>query len=88
MDRVADLNHPIAHYLRSNLYVTASGMFLPHYLERAASIVGTDRLLFSTDFPYQYRPGRDARNFLENRGLDSTAMAAFAHGNWSRLTSG
>lgn len=88
MDRVANLNHPVAHYLRRNLYVTASGMFLPHYLERAASIVGTDRLLFSTDFPYQYRPGRDARNFLENCGLDSGAMAAFAHGNWSRLTSG
>ncbi len=86
MDRFSGLAHPIAHYLRNNLYVTASGMFLPHYLERAASIVGTDRLLFSTDFPYQYRRGRDARRFLEMCGLDDTAKAAFAHGNWSRLT--
>jgi uncharacterized protein len=86
MDRVTELAHSIAYYLRNNLYVTASGMFLPHYLERAASIVGTDRLLFSTDFPYQYRPGRDARRFLETCGVDETAMAAFAHGNWSRLT--
>ncbi len=86
MDRVSGLAHPVAHYLRNNLYVTASGMFLPHYLERAAAVVGTDRLLFSTDFPYQYRPGRDAGRFLEDCGLDDRARAGFAHGNWLRLT--
>jgi predicted TIM-barrel fold metal-dependent hydrolase len=86
MDRVSGLAHPIAHYLRNNLYVTASGMFLPHYLERAADVVGTDRLLFSTDFPYQYRTGRDASRFLESCGLNGRAKAGFAHGNWQRLT--
>jgi predicted TIM-barrel fold metal-dependent hydrolase len=82
MDRVSRLDHPIATYLRRNLYVTASGMFLPHYLERAAAVVGADRLLFSTDFPYQYRPGGDARWFLENCGLAGSERAGFAHGNW------
>jgi len=86
MDRVSGLANPIATYLRRNLYVTASGMFLPHYLERAAAVVGTDRLLFSTDFPYQYRPGGDARRFLENCGLAEPAKAGFAHANWLRLT--
>ena len=60
MDRVAELDQPIATYLRRNLYVTASGMFVTAYLARAAAIVGTDRLLFSTDFPYQYRAGGEA----------------------------
>jgi predicted TIM-barrel fold metal-dependent hydrolase len=86
MDRVSGLARPIAHYLRNNLYITASGMFLPHYLERAADVVGADRLLFSTDFPYQYRPGRDAGRFLESCGLNGRARAGFAHGNWQRLT--
>ncbi len=86
MDRVSGLDHPIATYLRRNLYVTASGMFLPHYLERAAAVVGADRLLFSTDFPYQYRSGGDARRFLENCGLAGTERTGFAHGNWARLT--
>lgn len=86
MDRFAGLTHPIAHYLRTNLYVTASGMFLPHYLERAAAIVGTDRLLLSTDYPYQYREGGDARRFLAECGLIDADKAAFAHGNWLRLT--
>ena len=87
MDRFAGLAHPILHYLRHNLYITASGMFLPHYLERAAAIVGTDRLLFSTDYPYQYRAGGDARRFLSECGLGDAEKAAFAHGNWDRLTS-
>ena len=86
MDRVSGLAHPIATYLRRNLHVTASGMFLPHYLERAAAVVGVDRLLFSTDYPYQYRPGRDARRFLETCGLDGPAKAGLAHGAWERLT--
>ena len=86
MDRISGLQHPIASYLRRNLYVTASGMFLPHYLQRAAAVVGTDRLLFSTDYPYQYRPGGDARKFLNHCGLDEADTAAFAHGNWERLT--
>lgn len=88
MDRFTGLRHPIAHYLRSNLYVTASGMFLPKYLERAVAIVGADRLLFSTDYPYQYRPGGDAQQFLAECGLDHADKTAFASGNWLRLTGG
>ncbi|WP_428492616.1 amidohydrolase family protein [Rhodopila sp.] len=86
MDRVSGLEQPIASYLRRNLYVTASGMFSPNYLARAAAIVGTDRLLFSTDYPYQYRAGGDARRFLAESGLESADKAAFAHENWERLT--
>lgn len=88
MDRVSSLEEPIATYLRRNLYVTASGMFSRDYLARAAAIVGTDRLLFSTDYPYQYRPGGDARRFLEDCGLDVESKAGFAYRNWERLTEG
>ena len=86
MDRVSELTHSMATYFRRNLYVTASGIFMPHYLEQAARIVGRDRLLFSTDYPYQYRPGGDARRFLESCGLDEAERRAFAYGNWERLT--
>lgn len=86
LDRVSELSYPIAHYLRHNLYVTGSGMFMPHYLARAAEIVGTDRLLFSTDYPYQYRPGGRARRFIEECGLGDEGKTALAYGNWLRLT--
>jgi len=86
LDRVAQRKRPFADCMRQNLYVTASGMFSRDYLERTVEIVGIDRILFSTDFPYQYRPGKKARRFLEGLPLDDEAKRRFAHGNWERLT--
>jgi len=53
---------------------------------RAAAAVGTDRLLFSTDYPYRYRSGSDARRFLADCALDDAGSVSFASGNWERLT--
>lgn len=86
MNRVANLKLSFASYLRENLYVMASGMFFPHFLDRAIAIVGTERILFSSDYPFQYRAGNDARQFLEKCNLDENDKAAFAHSNWMRLT--
>lgn len=84
--RVASLQRPIADYFRHNLYVTPSGMWSPTYLQRALEIVGPERLLFSTDYPYQYKPGGQARSFLEEAALSAAHKELFAHGNWERLT--
>ena len=83
---VAKLGRPIADYVRQNLYVTPSGMWSQAYLQRTLEIVGPERLLFSTDFPYQYRPGGDARSFLKEAALPLEQKELFAHGNWERLT--
>ena len=73
LSRAAKLKRPLAEIMRQNLYVTASGMFSPAYLQRSIEIVGVDRILFSTDYPYQYRPGHDARRFLEQSALSEAA---------------
>ncbi len=86
LNRAAKLNRPFIDYVRQNLYVTASGMFSHSYLQRSAEIIGTDRILFSADYPYQYRPGRDARNFLEATALNKEDKEKFAFANWERLT--
>jgi predicted TIM-barrel fold metal-dependent hydrolase len=87
-ERALDLRRPLADYARHNLYVTGSGMWSEPYLRRCLDIVGPERLLFSTDFPYQYRPGGAPRHFLEEVALDDAARAGFAHRNWERLTGG
>ncbi len=87
LDRVAKLQRPFVDYARQNLYLTASGMFSEEYLRRSIEIVGVDRILFSTDYPYQYRPGRDASNFVESLKLDQDTKKKFAYANWERLTS-
>lgn len=87
LNRAAKLDRPFIDYVRQNLYVTASGMFSHAYLQHSVEIIGTDRILFSADYPYQYRPGRDARNFLEATALSKKDKEKFAFANWERLTS-
>jgi predicted TIM-barrel fold metal-dependent hydrolase len=84
--RVATLQRPVADYFKQNLYVTASGMWNQGYLQRTLEVVGPQRILFSTDFPYQYKPGGGARTFLNETTLSSADRELFAHGNWDRLT--
>ena len=86
LNRVTKLNKPFIDYVRQNLYVTSSGMFSNQYLQRTIEIIGTDRILFSSDYPYQYRPGRDARQFLEHAPLSEDEKEKFGQANWERLT--
>jgi predicted TIM-barrel fold metal-dependent hydrolase len=83
--RVAKLQRPVADYIRQNLYVTSSGMWSQPYLQRTRELVGPERILFSTDYPYQYRPGGGARAFLDQALLPLEEKELFAHGNWERL---
>ena len=82
---VAPLPRPVADYIRNNLYVTSSGMWSQSYLQRTLELVPTQRILFSTDYPYQYRPGGGARSFLDQTPLSTEGKELFAHGNWERL---
>lgn len=84
--RVAPLTRPVAEYIRQNLYVTPSGMWSQPYLRRTLELVGPERLLFSTDYPYQYRPGAAGRSFLNQAALSPEEKELFANGNWERLT--
>ena len=83
--RVTKLDRPIEDYFKQNLYVTPSGMWSQDYLHRAITAVGPERILFSSDYPYQYRPGGAGRSFLEKSSLSSQDQELFAHGNWERL---
>ncbi len=83
--RVARLQRPVMDYVRQNLYITPSGMWSHPYLLRTLEIVGPERILFSTDYPYQYRPGKPGRTFLEETTLSPEQKQMFAHGNWQRL---
>lgn len=85
MNRTAKLERPFLDYVRNNLYVTPSGLFSQAYLQRSVEIVGVDRILFSTDYPYVHRAGGGARRYLEEAALDQQAKEKFAHTNWERL---
>jgi len=86
LTRIANLERPIDDYFKQNLYVTPSGMWNQSYLHRTLEVVGPERILFSMDYPYQYRPGRPGRLFIEDSALTHEQKELFAHGNWERLT--
>lgn len=44
---------PLAHYLRNNFYVTTSGNFCTQALMNTILSLGSDRILFSTDYPFE-----------------------------------
>lgn len=80
------LKKPVADYARENFYITPSGVLSPNYLKWTLEVMGRERVLFATDYPYRPLPDRGARDFIENSGLDAETQNLFAGGNWQRLT--
>ncbi|MGW3149513.1 amidohydrolase family protein [Streptomyces sp. NPDC001177] len=85
---MANLAQPLSGYLRSNVFITPSGMFSHRYLRWAIEVVGVDRILFSTDYPFEFAPGGGARRFLEQADLSEADRVKIASGNWERVTAG
>lgn len=79
------LDLPVAEYFRRNVHVTPSGIFSHRYLSWAVDVLGADRVLFSTDYPYQFAGNRGARRFLDEAPLSEADKVKIAYGNWERL---
>ncbi len=78
--RAAGLDRKVSDYVRSNVHITSSGMLNPTLLRHALEVTTPDRLLFSTDYPFQ-RPGReDIARFL-TAFPDDEAREQFTAGN-------
>lgn len=81
------LDRPVGEYLRENVSYTPSGIYSPRYLTWTIDLVGIDRIMFSTDYPYIPTVGGGAsRAFLEKSSLSNEDRHKIAHGNWERLT--
>ena len=79
------LKKPISAYLCENVHYTFSGFnFLPTFLELLLQ-VGVDRIMFSTDHPYQSMA--EGRAFLDRAPVSDGDRHRIAHGNAERLFS-
>jgi uncharacterized protein len=77
------LKKPISAYLRENVHYTFSGFnFLPGFLDLLLQ-VGVDRIMFSTDHPYQSMA--EGRAFLDRLPVSGADRERIAHGNAERL---
>ncbi len=77
------LKRPIVQTYREHVYVSPSGMLtLPHF-QFIHTLMGTERILYSIDYPYQSLDG--ARAFIERLPISDPDKALIAHGNAERL---
>ncbi|KIZ16485.1 amidohydrolase family protein [Streptomyces natalensis] len=64
ISRIAGLRRSVSDYIRSNFYITNSGMLNPALLQHALSVTSVDRLIFSTDYPFQRPAEEEIRSFM------------------------
>jgi uncharacterized protein len=87
MAGLAKLRRPVSQYFREHLFVTPAGMWSERYLRWSLEVLGAERILFSSDYPYRFTPEGGARRFLEAADLSDVDREAIAHGNWEGLVS-
>ena len=84
LSRIAGLQGKVSDYLRSNVYVTSSGMLNPALLRHALTATTIDKLLFSTDYPFQRPTAPEIEQFLAEFDTDED-RAKFTGGNARHL---
>jgi predicted TIM-barrel fold metal-dependent hydrolase len=85
MSEPAHLQRKISDYFKTNISVTPSGILSRRYFGWASEVLGVDRILFATDYPFGIERATDTRTFLDSLDLEENDRAAIAHGNWERL---
>jgi len=75
----------ISEYVQQHVSVTASGIYSQRYLRWSLEVLGPDRILFATDYPYAKAAPGAARKFLEAAHLSETDGTKIASGNWDNL---
>lgn len=81
--RVPKLGRRPGEYFRDNFVVTTSGMNSPRAVRYCIDVLGSERVLFALDYPYEtMMPDATA---LDGLGLPDEDMARLFHGNAERV---
>ena len=74
---------PVSTYLRDNVFITTSGVFHTEALLYTRSIVGSDRLLFSVDYPFEIHA--EAATWFDNCEIKEIDRQKIGRDNARRL---
>src|SRR5262249_23062438 len=77
------LKKPPSEYIRENVIVTTSGMCSAEPLNCTLSALGTDRVMFAADHPFEQAD--EAGQFIDTVPLVEEVRADIAHNNAARL---
>ena len=77
------LKRAVSEVIKSQVYITTSGLFTQPPFQVALDTFGVDRILFSVDYPYS--PNEAGRKFLEEMQLPDADKEKIAHGTADKL---
>jgi len=69
--------------IQENIYITTSGRFSNHLLEYALKVMGEDRIMLATDYPYENL--QQSMDFIRGIGLPDKVFQKICSGNAERL---
>jgi predicted TIM-barrel fold metal-dependent hydrolase len=72
-----------AQCFRENFYVTVSGMFWQPVLKFVSSVLGSDRIMFAADYPYE--SSEEAAQFMDSVEVDDVDREKICHANAERI---
>ncbi len=84
MDRVT-LARGLSSYLASNFYITTSGHFFTPSLLTAVAVMGSDRVMFSVDYPFEEMP--QGAEWFDNAEIDEDLRQKVGRENAVKLFS-
>jgi uncharacterized protein len=82
------LQRPLVEYFQNNVHVTPGGIASHRYLRWAMEVVGADRIMHATDYPFNSATDFAARNFIDTADLSDTDRSKMGSENWERLVTG
>lgn len=74
---------PMSYYLRENFYITTSGTFRTQALTNVILKVGTDRILYSVDYPYE--DVVEAKEWFDHAAISESDRLKIARTNAEKL---
>lgn len=77
------LQKPVQQYINDNFYITTSAFFRTELLELALTVMGEDRVLFSTDYPFV--SGVEGAEWFRGVDMDRAVKEKIAYKNAERL---
>lgn len=82
------LQRPLVEYFQNNVHITPGGIASHRYLRWAIEVVGADRIMHATDYPFNSAIDFAARDFLDTADIGDADRQKIASGNWERIVGG
>jgi 2,3-dihydroxybenzoate decarboxylase len=73
----------LVYYMRNTIFVTTSGMFWDPVLSFVSSVMGSDKVLFAVDYPFE--SNKKAVKFMDSASISDRDREKIYHLNAEKL---